>query len=132
MFSIILQSADFCITLNRKTRRRSTNAAGKCTRGFTLIRYLCIPGEEPGFFMPDIFSIYSWSSLKTAVSEVPSNYFPDFFFFDTTSKITAKRRTRPFTARCQFESTPRIDIPLLRTPMKMAPTTAPPTVPVPP
>ena len=55
-----------------------------------------------------------------------------FFCFDTTSKITAARRTDPLTARCQFMSTPRIDIPLFSTPIKIAPTTAPPTVPVPP
>ena len=59
-------------------------------------------------------------------------YFADLRCLETTSNITAKRRTIPLTALCQFMSTPRIDIPLFNTPMKIAPITAPVTVPVPP
>ena len=54
------------------------------------------------------------------------------FFLEITSKATAAKRTSPFTAFCQFASIPMIDIPLFRTPMKIAPITTPGTVPIPP
>ena len=54
------------------------------------------------------------------------------FLLDTTSKITAIRRTAPFTTYCQLLSRPLMDIPWLITPRRIAPTTTPPTVPLPP
>ena len=52
--------------------------------------------------------------------------------FDTTSKITAARRTTPFTTFCMLASTPISDIPRLITPIRTAPTITPGTVPIPP
>ncbi len=74
-----------------------------------------------------------FSSLEPAF-RVRAFYFSYLLFLclETTSKITASKRTKPFTACCQLESTPINDMPLFKTPMKMAPTTAPPIVPDPP
>lgn len=53
-------------------------------------------------------------------------------FLESTSITTASKSTMPLTVRCQLASIPRMDMPLLSTPMNMAPITAPPTVPTPP
>ena len=52
------------------------------------------------------------------------------FLLLTTSKMTAAKSTAPFTTFCRFWSTPMMLMPKLRTPIKMAPTITPGTVPV--
>ncbi len=69
---------------------------------------------------------------------IKETYFYQFFTisfpprFDTTSKITAARRTAPLTTFCMLASTPISDIPRLITPISTAPTITPGTVPIPP
>ena len=90
-----------------------------------------------GFFQGEIILFRSRKSsgfcLFCDTAVIKSLYFAikDFLLL-TTSKITAARRTAPFTTFCIFWSVPMILIPWLMIPIRTAPTITPGTVPVPP
>ena len=113
-------------------------------------------GQEPSQYLPPNFYLtYAYTNKEDfcATKQVGRNplanpqsdflavfklIFYQFFTiilpprFDTTSKITAARRTTPFTTFCMLASTPISDIPRLITPIRTAPTITPGTVPIPP